>query len=636
MQYKRIVFFIVSAVCGFLVPGPPVAGQKPKNMAELERLVKQYRYHKPDSATYFAQQGMALARRQKDSTGVARMLVQLGMIDDNQGQYEQSEKKYRQALALFRKAGEKKSIATVTIRIGVVHLRNGNYDEAIRHFLQALKTSEGIGDAFGQMEANYSISWAHLDQQHYDQALRYLKIAERYDERLPFSNISLNICNHFGVIYRQTGDLKTAKHYLEKGIRLSNNKLEYQGLNITLINNLAAVYAKEGQKEKAIQLQEQALARSRAIDNYLRELQSLFGLAKTYGNDNLPKAVFYARQAVLLARAKGAHRQEMRYLKDLTGFYKAQSNYKEALTTKEREHALADSFFYKSMSEHIDALKSEYELSKSRDRIKQLNLINKQNELELGRSSLIRNVTFAGITLLLIILGLLYNQSRINQRNNREIAQKNQSLQSLVEEKEWLLKEIHHRVKNNLQIITSLLNSQSIYLKDKAALSAIRESQNRVHAMALLHQNLYQSERLSSIPMDRYIADIVDYLIDSFEYRSRLKKQLEVTTVELDVTLAVPLGLIINEAVTNSLKYAFLPDQDALIAIALHAENGNAYRLRIRDNGVGLPIDFDPRQSRSLGLTLIRGLSKQIGGTLEVTSQDGVQIELTFGQNPLA
>lgn len=631
MRHKLIGVFLLSLFHGFAVLGQP--GER---ITDLERLVKHYRYHKPDSAAYFAQKGIELARRRNDRKGMALMLVQLGMIDDNQGQYERSEKKYRQALELFRKAGEKKGVATVTIRIGVVELRNGNYDKAIQYFLQALKTSEEIGDGFGRMEANYSISWAHLDQQRYEPALQYLKIAEGLNEKLPFSNISLNIYNHFGVIYRQRGDFKTAKHYLEKGIRRSTNKLEYQGLNITLINNLAAVYAKEGQKEKAIQLQEQALARSRAIDNYLRELQSLFGLAKTYGTDNLPKAIFYSNQAVLLARAKGAHRQEMRYLKDLTELYKTQGNYREALATKEREHALADSFFYKSMSQHIDALKSEYELSKSKARVKELSLVNKQNELELKQSSLIRNVTFAGIILLLIILGLLYNQYRINQRNNTEIAQKNRSLQLLVNEKEWLLKEIHHRVKNNLQIITSLLNSQSIYLKDKAALSAIRESQNRVHAMALLHQNLYQSDRLSSIPMDRYIADIVDYLIDSFEYRGRLKKNLAVTTVELDATLAVPLGLIINEAVTNSLKYAFPAQQQGMIAVGLDAVEGNAYRLTISDNGIGLPTDFDPRQSRSLGLTLIRGLSKQIGGNLQITSQNGVQIALTFNETKLA
>ncbi|MGA0557095.1 tetratricopeptide repeat protein [Larkinella sp. VNQ87] len=630
MRLNRIGFLLLALTYSTFGQAQPMAG---KTVADLERLVKQYRYHKPDSATYFAQKGIELARRQNDSTGVARMLVQLGMIDDNQGQYEQSETKYRRALGIFQKARLKKETATVTIRIGVVELRNGNYDKAIQYFLQALKTSEEQQDLFGQMEAHYSISWAHLDQKNYEQALRYLKLAEQFNERLPFSNISLNIYNHFGVIYRQLGDFKTARSFLEKGIRLSDNQLEYQGLNITLINNLASVYAKEGRKDKAIALQEEALARSRAINNYLRELQTLSGLARTYGNDNLPKAIEYANQAVSLARTKGAHRQEMRYLKDLTELYKAQGDYRQALVTKEREHALADSFFYKATTERIDALKAEYELGKSNARIRELSFINKKNELELERSSLIRNVTLAGITLLLIILGLLYNQYRINQRNNREIARSNQSLQRLVDEKEWLLKEIHHRVKNNLQVITSLLNSQSIYLKDKTALSAIRESQNRVHAMALLHQNLYQSDRLSSIPMDRYIADIVDYLMESFEPPGPLKKQLAITAAELDVILAVPLGLIINEAVTNSLKYAFSPHQEGVIAISLHKNDDQTYRLTIRDNGVGLPVDFDPRQSRTLGLTLIRGLSKQIGGNLQITSPDGVQLELTFPES---
>ncbi|UFH56301.1 histidine kinase dimerization/phosphoacceptor domain -containing protein [Spirosoma sp. KNUC1025] len=508
-------------------------------------------------------------------------------------------------------------------------LRNGNYDKAIGHFFQALKMAETSRDTFGIMEAHYSISWAHLDQNHYDQALRYLQTAEQFNKRLPFSNISLNIYNHFGVIYRQTGEFDKAKGYLKKGISLSKAP-EYQGLNITMINNLASVYAKEGFKQKAIALQEEALIRSREINNYLRELQTLYGLARTYGSDNPSKAIFYLRQAALLAREKKAYKQEMRYLREITELYKTQGNYREALMTKEREHALADSFFYKDMSQHIEALKAEYDLSKSKARINELSYINNKNRLELEKSTLVRNVTVASFILLLGILGLVYNQYRIKQRANKAIGEKNHSLELLVEEKEWLLKEIHHRVKNNLQIITSLLHSQGVYLKDHAALSAIRESQNRVHAMALIHQKLYQSDRLASVAMAEYIEEIVDYLINSFDSKGSVQAQLAVAPVNLDVIQAVLVGLILNEAVTNSLKYAFPHNQRGTISINLAVLNAQKYWLQIRDDGIGLPADFNPSRSRTLGMSLIRGLSKQLGGDLQITSESGLQVSLFF------
>ena len=146
---------------------------------------------------------------------------------------------------------------------------------------------------------------------------------------------------------------------------------------------------------------------------------------------------------------------------------------------------------------------------------------------------------WAGQLLLLCLLALSYNRYRLKQRSNQlleikqhEINRKNQTLetllseqQQLLTEKEWMLKEIHHRVKNNLQIITSLLHSQGVFLKDEAAQSAIRESQNRVHAMALIHQKLYQSDRLAAIPMAGYVAEIVDYLIKSFDREGTIRKR---------------------------------------------------------------------------------------------------------------
>ena len=151
-----------------------------------------------------------------------------------------------------------------------------------------------------------------------------------------------------------------------------------------------------------------------------------------------------------------------------------------------------------------------------------IQLLTKQDQLQkskLQQGAILRNISFAVVALLIIIMALLYNRYQLKQRTNRklesqqsEIAKQNLSLQHLVNEKEWLLKEIHHRVKNNLQIVMSLLNSQSAYIDNEPALTAIHDSQHRVHAMSLIHQKLYNSENVSSIDMSFYIRELVSYL----------------------------------------------------------------------------------------------------------------------------
>jgi two-component sensor histidine kinase len=208
----------------------------------------------------------------------------------------------------------------------------------------------------------------------------------------------------------------------------------------------------------------------------------------------------------------------------------------------------------------------------------------------------------------------------------------------LLEEKEGLLKEIHHRVKNNLQIVMSLLNSQAASLADKAALSAIRESQHRVQAMALIHQKLYQSQGLARIPMPNYVTELVSYLRDSYRLAQPIRFQLRIDPVELDVTQAVPLGLILNEAVTNACKYAFPGGRAGTISVSLKqltVVEPATYLLLIEDDGVGLPQGFTPARSRSLGMTLLHGFSRQLKGKLLLGGPPGLSISLTFAEEKL-
>ncbi|MBV7532562.1 tetratricopeptide repeat protein [Chitinophaga sp. sic0106] len=605
-------------------------GQKPNVVKQYLDSVKHYRYLEPEKAKVFATQGMDIALKVKDSNGIGQLLLQQGMIDDNDGNFEQSKQKYEHALEIFRSLDSAKGQASTEIRIGVVHLRNGNYDKAIAEFLKALKISETSKDKFGIMEAYYNISWVYLDQLKNEQALEYLKLAESYNEQLPFSNISLNIYNHFGVVYNRLNNFKEGKFYLQKGYDLSKDRPEYQGLNINILNNLAGIYSKQGMKEKAIALSEEALQRSRTINNYLRELQSLLALSKIYGEAQPHKAIFYLNQAVLLSRKQKVPRQEIRYLDMLTEMYIAEKDYKSALEVKTRQYVVADSFFYKTMSQNIEALKAEYELTKSNARIKELNLINNKHQLELRHAALQRNITMASIFLLLVILGLLYNQYRIKQQSNQEINLKNTSLQQLLVEKEWLMKEIHHRVKNNLQIVISLLNTQSKYLDNSEAIASIQESIQRMQAISLIHLKLYQSKNTAFVHMPNYINELIAYLDTGLTGDKLISFQVHTDPVDLDISQAIPIGLILNETITNAIKHAFPNSTNNIITIEMKKEEGNHITLDIRDNGRGIPSGFDIEHSDTMGIRLIRGLAKQINGKIRFSNDAGLHVHIRF------
>ena len=205
-----------------------------------------------------------------------------------------------------------------------------------------------------------------------------------------------------------------------------------------------------------------------------------------------------------------------------------------------------------------------------------------------------------------------------------------EQLKESLAEKEIMLKEIHHRVKNNLQIISSLLNMQIRYLKNESAREYLQESHNRVKSMALIHENLYQSKNLREIDFSNYIDLLINHLFSSYnDLNQSITYQLDISNIFLNINIAIPLGLIINELVTNSLKYAFTGLNEGLVLISMK-KHGDKYLLVISDNGIGIDKDLDPESIASLGLQLVRALTKQIHAQLELIRNKGTTFRLTF------
>jgi len=205
-----------------------------------------------------------------------------------------------------------------------------------------------------------------------------------------------------------------------------------------------------------------------------------------------------------------------------------------------------------------------------------------------------------------------------------------QELRSSLKDKEILLQEIHHRVKNNMQIISSLLNLQSNFITDPEAIGVFRESQNRVKSMALLHENLYQSREMDKVDFKQYVKKLTDNLLSTYSTQSsHLKTEISSENVKLNIETAIPCGLIINELLTNSLKYAFPPGEKGTVYLKIKAID-DKYVLILGDNGVGLPPNFDLESTDTLGLRLVHNLVNHIDGELKVKNSKGPCFEIVF------
>ncbi len=224
---------------------------------------------------------------------------------------------------------------------------------------------------------------------------------------------------------------------------------------------------------------------------------------------------------------------------------------------------------------------------------------------------------FLSILFAVYLLGGVFGRNLL--KAHHKLYKSRREVQARIEEKETLLKEVHHRVKNNLQTVSSLLSLQSRSIEDDKISSIIKSSQNRVVSMAMVHEMLYKrDDYLSKIELKPYIEELCEYLIRSIKGGTNtIDLKLDIADIKLSIDTVIPLGLIINETVTNALKYGFPEENSGEILIKLSAQEEKKYELYLGDNGIGFPESVNPKKSKSLGLKLIHNLSRQLRGTIE-------------------
>lgn len=598
---------------------------------------------------------------------------------------------YEEALAFFKQAGLKQRQADVLKDLADLNQLLGNYGLAIIQLNEALTIYNTIGykSLHGVYDLMSVVSTAMGD---FPNAVKYGLLAARTAESLGDTTMQLcTIYSRLAVAYGNWGKSAEADNYQKKAFDIAVKYHNTDGILVTMIN-LCSSLCKQKKWKASLQVLQQAVpnikltnaydsiylfvtylftyvaaGNYRQAKEYTNRLTAIIPtipqntgiLATVYasliryfiGNHEYTTAKKYAVTFSKFAVQSNSSRFIASAYESSSRADSAMGNFSSALNNYQQYKRITDSSFNETKAFQLSQMQVAFETEKKDNDIKLLKQKDELQKVQLQQSKLTNNIIIAGIIMLAALLALLYNRFRIKQRSNKqleikqqEINEKNSALEKLVndkdeligdkdillEEKEWLLKEIHHRVKNNLQIVISLLNTQSKFLNNPEAVEAIGESRHRMQAMSLIHQKLYQSENTGFVNMHTYIRELTDYLEASFYTGNAIRFELLIDNIELDIAQAIPLGLILNEAITNSIKYAFSAALNGIVTVAMKNFDDNNIILTISDNGKGLPNEFDITAVNTMGMRLMKGLAKQVNGTLQIENKHGVVITIAF------
>lgn len=333
-----------------------------------------------------------------------------------------------------------------------------------------------------------------------------------------------------------------------------------------------------------------------------------------------------------------AQESYLKNLKKAEENFVAKGNYKDAYEVSLLLKQANDSLAKNETRQRLLEARLSYDSLQQAERNKtyQKDILQKQSEIDSSRK--IVYLVIAALALALLLAFAFYRNYRHTQKTNRIIAQqqleteeKKRMIEASLTEKETLLKEIHHRVKNNLQIISSLLNLQANRTDDEQLKRIMGEARNRISSMALIHQKIYQSGNLSSVDFQAYIEQMAQSIEANFNNeKKRIMHHVNTNGIVLDIDTSIPLGLIINELLTNSYKYAFANRDSGTITISLREKDAEDLELHVSDDGAGLPVGFDPSTLNSLGLKLVKGLTSQLKGTIRFESNKGTHAFIQF------
>lgn len=546
-------------------------------------------------------------------------LYYMGVIHKNLGHYEESDSYFTRYYQFHREKDNKANMAAVQMARANSYSDRGLWSKSMEAVTESLRYYESLNDSLGMIRASSKLGFILFELKRIDDALQYhhralnlaISIKDTAEISIAYSNI--------GLAYEKKEKNDTALIYYQRSFELDQQTDDQFALLYDQYN-LGNIYRKIENYPLALAYTEKAWegakkVGSRAIINYSQTL-----LGSIYMKlDQTRKGIDLLNELI----ESGAIQSTV----DLSDIhanlylgYKEIGDISSAFHHLEIYHELSDSLLNQNITQQINSLEIEYQTEKTRQELALANSEKEIAELKLD-SFRFRLYFLSGV--LLLISGLLYYLYRLN----RQVKDQNLIITRSLEEKEVLLKEIHHRVKNNLQVISSILSLQSKSEDDPNVISALKLGQNRVRSMALIHQNLYEENNLTGIEVKQYFDKLTRSLFHSYNISPhRIRLETDIQDLHLDVETVIPLGLIVNELITNSLKYAFPGDLEGTIKVKLQESNGTLH-LDVTDDGIGWE-QLPEKTGKSFGYRLINAFKQQLKAQLDIDSTNGTSVHM--------
>jgi Signal transduction histidine kinase len=547
---------------------------------------------------------------------IASELNNMGLVYYSQGEYAQCLDYYNRSITILRQTGDSMKIAQSLMNTGIVYHKQGIYDKATTYLLEATRYFEKKG-RLSQLASCYNtLANAQSDLKYYSEALKYHFDALKIREKLGDSVLISSSLNNIGITYKKVDSLNLALEYFNRSLAIKNKLGDKMLTSTTLANIGDILFLKHDYKNAENKYFDSYTLRKEindqngfvSVTNKLGELYLRMGL--------FDKSKIFLNEGFAIARKINSNELELNNLKLQAQLYENQRQFEKAFKLYKSYDTLRNRVFDSDKAKAISELRIKYETEQNEGEIKSLNQISASQAESLKAKTKAQYALAFGLFMFLILTVVAFVAYRQKQRTNEQI--------------KTLMHERQHRAKNNLQIITQLLGLQSAYLEHEQAKGAIRSGENRMQAVSLIDKMLYQNPENTEIEMSDYVQKLAGNLSVMFEpENNRTTVQIEAEPFWLDASKATPLGLIVNELITNSYKYAFHDQLSPEIYVGLQKKQGEII-LIYRDNGPGLSEGFQISQAKSLGLKLIQSLSKQLKGTFVVETRGGFYFELTF------
>lgn len=550
-----------------------------------------------------------LMQHKKDDEKKARLLLNLAFYSQPIDGLQYA----KEALNVSKTIGNKEYEAFSWEYIGLKNLFLGNYLEASNSLITASQLYKGSGLSDKEALIYLTLGTCYISNSDYVNGFKYLKkCMPIFYERGDSSRVAVVYLN-IGESYRKMKQLDSAEYYF--GIALNiYTLLNDQSKKSLVIGNLGMVHSSQKKYEMA-----KAEIRT-AIEEFSKEKNSymLSVFQSEMADIYIKEGKIKEGEALLnqsLEIAKNAKLKEQ--IRDislmLSEFYEKERKFTDALSFYKQYKLYDDSLKDVENVRAMEQQQSNFELNKKEEEIENLNRINRlQKRLSYGLS--------AGVVVFILFTFFLFRVNALVRKTNTQLSEQKIIIEKREQEKALLLKELNHRVKNNLQMVASLLNLQARQLKGHPAAEALLSGKLRVEALTLIHQKLYRDDVDTTINISNYIEELSKNLVLNFDQEFQLVLDLKPFAVNID--RAIPLGLIMNELVTNSLKYGSSQNKFPVLSISLYNENGEIF-ISISDNGNGLPPGFNWKKSSSFGLKLVHSLIGQLNGNIDYFYENG-------------